>query len=349
MRGLSPVASSGGHSSSRRAGLSLSRPLLLRSRGSRRAGSVTVAHGSSGSAACGIFPDQGSNSCPLHWQADSQPLRHQGSPSVSFKKLLSAGGGEVGEKKKKLLSCIRLKCWSIPGFHSWLITFLTIHGYWAVLSPLTFPTTLGKWLSSPELSLSTRPTHAVCYQPQTSLLVCLTVTEFSVCQKQNSSPSPLNLPLLVGSPKLYSIILDSSFPLTFSQLKSPTVLPFKIVLDSPYHCSGSCLNLWNSAPFTVKLSTYEENLAVLLLLFFYLKPFKGARTIYRMKHTRLSVTWSLPPSSASFPATPCLKSYSPIILNSSTGSSSHLTCCLPWGCLCWGSACSPTTPILPPR
>ena len=28
----------------------------------------------------GIFPDQGSNPCPLHWQADSQPLRHQGSP-----------------------------------------------------------------------------------------------------------------------------------------------------------------------------------------------------------------------------------------------------------------------------
>ena len=32
------------------------------------------------SVACGIFPDQGSNPCPLHWQADSQPLRHQGSP-----------------------------------------------------------------------------------------------------------------------------------------------------------------------------------------------------------------------------------------------------------------------------
>ena len=34
------------------------------------------------SAACGIFPDQGSNPCPLHWQADSQPLRHQGSPGL---------------------------------------------------------------------------------------------------------------------------------------------------------------------------------------------------------------------------------------------------------------------------
>ena len=34
------------------------------------------------SAACGIFPDQGSNPCALHWQADSQPLRHQGSPRI---------------------------------------------------------------------------------------------------------------------------------------------------------------------------------------------------------------------------------------------------------------------------
>ena len=81
VRGLSPVAASGGHSSSQCAGLSLSRPLLLRSTGSRRAGSVIVAHGPSCSVACGIFPDQESNPCPLHWQADSQPLRHQGSPS----------------------------------------------------------------------------------------------------------------------------------------------------------------------------------------------------------------------------------------------------------------------------
>ena len=84
MRGLSPAAASGGHSSLRCAGLSLSWPLLLRSTGSRRAGSVVVAHRPSCSAACGIFPDQGSNPCPLHWQAESQPLRHQGSPVRSF-------------------------------------------------------------------------------------------------------------------------------------------------------------------------------------------------------------------------------------------------------------------------
>ena len=85
VRGLFPVAASGGHSSSRCAGLSLLRPLLLQSTGSRRAGSVVVAHGLSCSAACGIFPDQGSNPCPLHWQADSQPLRHQGSPKQFLK------------------------------------------------------------------------------------------------------------------------------------------------------------------------------------------------------------------------------------------------------------------------
>ena len=80
VRGLSLVTTSGGHSSSRCAGLSLSRPLLWRRTGSRRTGSVVVAHGPSCSAECGILPDQGSNPCPLHWQADSQPLRHQGSP-----------------------------------------------------------------------------------------------------------------------------------------------------------------------------------------------------------------------------------------------------------------------------
>ena len=84
VRGLCLVAASGGHSSSRCAGLSLSWPLLLRSTGSRCAGSVVVAHGPRCSAACGIFPDQGSNLCLLHWQADSQPLRHQGSPNGEF-------------------------------------------------------------------------------------------------------------------------------------------------------------------------------------------------------------------------------------------------------------------------
>ena len=84
VRGLSIVAASGGHSSSRCAGLSLSRPLLLRGTGSRRAGSAIVTHGPSRSTVCGVFPDQGSNPCPLHWQADSQPLRHQGSPILQF-------------------------------------------------------------------------------------------------------------------------------------------------------------------------------------------------------------------------------------------------------------------------
>ena len=66
VQGLPLVAASGGRSSSRCAGLLLSRPLLLRSTGSRRAGSVIVAHGPSCSAACGILPDQVSNLYLLH-------------------------------------------------------------------------------------------------------------------------------------------------------------------------------------------------------------------------------------------------------------------------------------------
>ena len=38
--------------------------------------------GRSWSAACGISPDQGWNPCLLHWQVDSFPLSHQGSPTL---------------------------------------------------------------------------------------------------------------------------------------------------------------------------------------------------------------------------------------------------------------------------
>ena len=111
VRGLSLVVASAGHSSSQCAGLSLLQPLLLWSAGSRRAGSVIVAHGPSCSAACGILPDQGSNPCPLYWQADSQPLRHQGSPHDSFCIMIFSGympsSGIAGSYGSSIFSFLR--------------------------------------------------------------------------------------------------------------------------------------------------------------------------------------------------------------------------------------------------
>ena len=72
--------------------------------GLQSAGSVVVAHGPSCSAACGIFPDQGSNPRPLHQQADSQPLLHQGSP----RKLLFVEGIQ------SLLTEVRELCTNMP-------------------------------------------------------------------------------------------------------------------------------------------------------------------------------------------------------------------------------------------
>ena len=53
-------------------------------------GSVVAAYGLSRTVARGIFPDQGSNLCVLHWQADSLPLSHKGSPDLSFQNVLTA-------------------------------------------------------------------------------------------------------------------------------------------------------------------------------------------------------------------------------------------------------------------
>ena len=58
------------------------------------AGSVVVVRGFSCPSACGIFPDQGLHPRPLHWQNDSLPLSHQGSPVyyLQLKLLLCTDG-----------------------------------------------------------------------------------------------------------------------------------------------------------------------------------------------------------------------------------------------------------------
>ena len=58
--------------------------LVLWSPGPRSEGSVVVVHGLSRPVASGIFQDEGSNPCPLHWQADSYPLDPQEYPSFHF-------------------------------------------------------------------------------------------------------------------------------------------------------------------------------------------------------------------------------------------------------------------------
>ena len=52
--------------------------------GLQSTGSTVVAHRLSCSVACEIFLNQGPNLCLLHWQADSLPLSHQGSPALSL-------------------------------------------------------------------------------------------------------------------------------------------------------------------------------------------------------------------------------------------------------------------------
>ena len=63
---------------------------VLLAPGLQRMGSIVVAHRLRCPVACGIFPDQGSNLCLLHWQEDSLLLSHQGSSCHL------GGGGAVG-------------------------------------------------------------------------------------------------------------------------------------------------------------------------------------------------------------------------------------------------------------
>ncbi|CAN0498960.1 unnamed protein product [Rangifer tarandus platyrhynchus] len=88
--------------------------LLLHTRynKTKRAGSAAVALGLSSSIARGIFLDQGSNSCLLHWPADSLPLSHQESPfSVNFEFTEEDHFSEVRYRNLMQVSRKRLSLW----------------------------------------------------------------------------------------------------------------------------------------------------------------------------------------------------------------------------------------------
>ena len=87
-KGFSLVAPSGGHSPVAVCGFLIAVASALGHVGfsscgtQALAGSVDVVDGLRCFVACGIFLDRGSNLCLLHWQADSLPLSHQGSPRI---------------------------------------------------------------------------------------------------------------------------------------------------------------------------------------------------------------------------------------------------------------------------
>ena len=56
--------------------------------------------------ACGIFPNQASNLCLLHWQMDSLPLRHQGSP---YKRIFKLAAAAAAATAKSLQSCLTVR------------------------------------------------------------------------------------------------------------------------------------------------------------------------------------------------------------------------------------------------
>ena len=68
--------------------------------GSRHAGAAVLVQGLSCSVARGIFPDQGSNWCPLQCKAHLKPLDHKGSP------------GKIPFKRRTVYSVIEIRIFS---------------------------------------------------------------------------------------------------------------------------------------------------------------------------------------------------------------------------------------------
>ena len=83
---------------------------------------------------CWIFPDQGLNLCPLHWQLDSQALDHQGTLKISLKVKIAqscpSSGQNTGVGSLSLLHRIFPTQGSNPGLlHCrWILYELSYQG-----------------------------------------------------------------------------------------------------------------------------------------------------------------------------------------------------------------------------
>ena len=86
------------------AGFSLQWPLSLQSTGSRHTGSVVVMQRLSCCVVCRIFPDQGSNSYPLHWPDGFLSTGPPGKSTHVIPNLLAKGKMNYNLKKTSLLT-----------------------------------------------------------------------------------------------------------------------------------------------------------------------------------------------------------------------------------------------------
>ena len=89
--------------------------------------SVAVSQGLSCPMACGIFPDQGSNPCPLHWQVDSLATGPPGKPSgLSINLLQYAGASKGGSLDLSLPRAPKPGLqWALLQVYSWMLLLIT--------------------------------------------------------------------------------------------------------------------------------------------------------------------------------------------------------------------------------
>ena len=113
--------------------------------------SRAVAHAPSCPAACGFFPDQGSNSCPLHWQVDFPLPDPQGSPPQVFLEYLLCVGYSAQDTlmDKSTMELCPQGAWSLMqqtvGRKESCYPLQTWHELSQVISPPCFPR-LPAWL-----------------------------------------------------------------------------------------------------------------------------------------------------------------------------------------------------------
>ena len=128
-----------------------------------RMGSVVVVHRPSCPTACGILLDQRSNPCRLHWQADSLPPDHKGSPALCS----SATTSRICHQASQVLPYFRVFPLGVPLSGT---PHPPLHTHFIPLSP-SLKTGFCPSLGLKDVTSSKRPSLTIPSPPPLTLLL----------------------------------------------------------------------------------------------------------------------------------------------------------------------------------
>ena len=242
-----------------------------------------MAHGANCSEVRGIFPDQGSNLCLLHWQVDSLPLSHQGSLRKYYSNI---GNKNIGTHKRQ-------REWESKWNKIWTLgeCELRVHESFLYIS-YSFSISL-KYFQIIKLKRKCPLLSNIWLECSVQLLSCVQLFAIPHTAAHQASLSIANSQSLL---KLMSIesVMPSNHHILCHPLLLPAIFPSIRVFSNESVLRIRWSNYWNFSFSITPSNEYSGLIAFRIDWFDLLTVWGTLRSLFQHHSSKASILWFSP-------------------------------------------------------